>query len=94
MYFVMPKSYKQEELPNPSSSKVQIVSEAPKTLAVLTYGGYSNDKKIESHIARLSEVLKKNKLHTKGDFLYMGYNAPWDVIDRRNEVAIEVVLDK
>jgi hypothetical protein len=25
--------------------------------------------------------------------MYMGYNAPWDVVNRRNEVAIEVVLD-
>jgi hypothetical protein len=22
--------------------------------------------------------------------MYMGYNAPWDVINRRNEVAVEV----
>jgi hypothetical protein len=92
MYFVMPKSYKQEDLPVPSSSQVKIVAEASKTLAVVTYGGYSSDKKIEAHVEKLKETLKKKGIQTKGDFLYMGYNAPWDVIDRRNEVAIEVVL--
>jgi hypothetical protein len=25
--------------------------------------------------------------------MYMGYNAPWDVVNRRNEVAIEVILE-
>jgi hypothetical protein len=93
MYFVMPKQYKKEELPNPSSKNVQIVEEAPKTLAVISYGGYSSDKKIEKHQKELMQVLMKNNIKTKGAFMYMGYNAPWDVINRKNEVAIEVVLD-
>lgn len=93
MYFVMPKQYKKEELPNPSSKNVQIVEEAPKTLAVITYGGYSSDKKIEKHQRDLMKVLVKNNIKTKGAFLYMGYNAPWDILNRRNEVAIEVILD-
>ena len=93
MYFVMPKQYKKEELPNPSSKNVQIVEEAPKTLAVISYGGYSSDKKIEKHQKELMQVLIKNNIKTKGAFMYMGYNSPWDVINRKNEVAIEVVLD-
>ena len=93
MYFVMPKQYKKEELPNPSSKNVRIVEEAPKTLAVISYGGYSSDKKIEKHQKDLMKVLLKNKIKSKGAFMYMGYNAPWDIINRRNEVAIEVILD-
>jgi hypothetical protein len=93
MYFVMPKQYKLEELPNPSSKNVRIVEETPKTLAVITYGGYSSDKKILKHQKKLMEVLVKNNIKTKGAFIYMGYNAPWDFINRKNEVAIEVVLD-
>lgn len=93
MYFVMPKKYKKDELPNPSSKNVSIVEEAPKTLAVISYGGYSSDSKIEKHQKELMKVLVKNKIKTKGAFMYMGYNAPWDFINRRNEVAIEVVLD-
>lgn len=93
MYFVMPKKYKKEDLPKPSSKDVEIVSEAPKKLAVVSYGGYSSDTKIEQHVKKLTSILKKNKITTKGDFMYMGYNAPWDVINRKNEVAIEVVMD-
>ncbi len=91
MYFVMPKSYKQTDLPTPNSSQVKIVEESAKTLAVISYGGFSSDEKIENHRAKLAAILTKNNIKTKGDFMYMGYNAPWDIIDRKNEVAIEVV---
>ena len=93
MYFVMPKSYDKSELPTPNSKNVQIVEVAEKTLAVISYGGFSSDKKIEKHRKQLEQILQKNKLQTKGAYLYMGYNAPWDIINRKNEVAIEVVVD-
>jgi len=93
MYFVMPKSYDKAELPTPNSKNVQIVEVAEKTLAVITYGGFSSDEKIEKHRKQLEVILKKNKIQTKGAYMYMGYNAPWDVINRKNEVAIEVVVD-
>lgn len=93
MYFVMPKSYDKSELPTPNSKNVQIVEVAEKTLAVITYGGFSSDEKIEKHRKQLEQILQKNKIQTKGAFLYMGYNAPWDIINRKNEVAIEVVAD-
>jgi hypothetical protein len=91
MYFVMPKSYKQSDLPTPNSTQVKIMEESAKTLAVISYGGFSSDEKIENHRAKLAAILTKNNIKTKGDFMYMGYNAPWDIIDRKNEVAIEVV---
>lgn len=91
MYFVMPKSYKQTDLPTPNSPQVKIMEESSKTLAVISYGGFSSDEKIENHRAKLAAILTKNNIKTKGDFMYMGYNAPWDVIDRKNEVAIEIV---
>jgi hypothetical protein len=37
-------------------------------------------------------VLQQYQIKTIGSNLYMGYNAPWDFVNRRNEVAIEVVL--
>jgi hypothetical protein len=92
MYFVMPSKYKKEDLPTPNSNSVLIVEEAAKTLAVISYGGFSSDKKIESHVQQLTEILQKHLIKTKGDFMYMGYNAPWDVINRKNEVAIEVLI--
>ena len=92
MYFVMPRKYKKNELPKPDSKNVEIVEETEKNLAVIKYGGYSNDQKIEKYRKLLQEELEKNHIKTIGNYMYMGYNAPWDFINRRNEVAIEVVL--
>jgi hypothetical protein len=93
MYFVMPKSYKQSDLPTPSSTQVKIIEESAKTLAVIGYGGFSSDEEIENYRTKLATILSKNEIKTKGDFMFMGYNAPWDVINRKNEVAIEVIVD-
>lgn len=91
MYFVMPKSYAKSQLPEPNSAEVTIMEESAKVLAVITYGGFSSDEKIKSYCAALEKVLLENNIQTKGNYLFMGYNAPWDVVNRKNEVAIEII---
>lgn len=90
MYFVMPKQYKKDELPTPASGKVKILEEGEKTLAVITYSGFSSAEKVETHRQKLATLLSQQQIKTVGPFMYMGYNAPWDIVNRRNEVAIEV----
>ena len=90
MCFVMPKQYSKDELPKPISKNINIVEEAEKTLAVITFGGYSSDKKIEYYCHQLESSLNKNNIKSIGGYMFMGYNAPWDVVNRRNEVAIEI----
>ena len=90
MSFVMPAEYEMDDLPKPASDQVQIQEQESKTLAVLRFGGYSDDEKIRKYAERLEEVLNENNIKVKGSLLYMGYNAPWDVVKRRNEVAFEV----
>ena len=94
MYFVMPKQYQKDQLPTPNASNVKILEEAPKTLAVVRYGGFSSDRKIQRYGKKLEDVLSRNQISTKGQLMYMGYNAPWDVVGRRNEVAVEVAVTK
>ncbi len=91
MYFVMPSQYKKDDLPNPSNKNVTIEEEVSKVLLVVRFGGYSNDERIDSHIAVLKNIIQKHHLKANGGFMYMGYNAPWDIINRRNEVAIEII---
>lgn len=93
MYFVMPKQYKKDELPKPSSNKVKILEEGEKTLAVFTYSGFSSAEKVETYRQKLATILNQQNIKTVGPFMYMGYNAPWDVIKRRNEVAVEVLMN-
>jgi effector-binding domain-containing protein len=91
MYFMMPKKYSVNQLPKPNSNNVKILEESSRVLAVIRYGGFSSEKKIEKYQKKLAEVISQNNLKTKGPYMYMGYNAPWDVFNRRNEIAIEVV---
>lgn len=91
MSFVMPSEYNMQDLPTPSNNQVKLIQESPKILAAIRFGGYSSTEKIQKYAEQLYAELKKNNLETRGELLYMGYNAPWDVTNRRNEVAIELV---
>ena len=93
MSFVMPAEYEMDDLPKPASDQIQIRKQESKTLAVLRFGGYSDDEKIRKYAKRLEDVLIENKIKVKSALLYMGYNAPWDVVNRRNEVAFEVEFE-
>lgn len=90
MSFVMPSQYQLSDLPSPNSTAVSLVSQDSMKLAVLRFGGFSSDEKIAKYAQILTEVLEKNNIRTKGSLLFMGYNAPWDVINRRNEVAFQI----
>jgi hypothetical protein len=90
MSFVMPSQYQLADLPSPNSTAVSLVSQDSMKLAVLRFGGFSSDEKIAKHAQLLTQVLKENNIQTKGSLLYMGYNAPWDLINRRNEVAFQI----
>lgn len=90
MSFVMPSQYQLSELPTPNSNAVSLVSKDSMKLAVLRFGGFSSDEKIAKHAQILTQVLEENNIRIKGSLLYMGYNAPWDLINRRNEVAFQI----
>ncbi len=91
MYFMMPKQYSTSELPKPNSKEVKILEEKPRVMAVIRYDGFSSDDKIKKYTNELAAIIAKYNLKTSGAYMYMGYNAPWDIINRRNEIAIEVV---
>ncbi len=91
MSFVMPSEYNMQDLPTPSNNQVKLIQENSKILAVIRFGGYSSSDKINKYADQLYSELKLNNLETRGALLFMGYNAPWDVTNRRNEVAIELV---
>ncbi|MCH1479611.1 MAG: heme-binding protein [Crocinitomicaceae bacterium] len=94
MSFVMPKEHAIENLPEPNSKQVELVQLQPKTYAVLEFTGYANDKKIEKHSKRLLQFLKAENLNPIGNMKYLGYNPPWQVLGRKNEIAVEVLYSK
>lgn len=91
MAFVMPKQYNYSDLPTPNSSSVKLLQVPPKKYAVLGFSGFASDKKIQRKIKDLDRLLQKNQIQYLGEFTFLGYNAPWQLFGRRNEIAVEVL---
>ena len=88
--FVMPRSKTEESMPVPIDSNLTFVVQAPKLLAVLDFGGFINDKKLAARMAELKKAVLKEGFQIKGKGFYFGYNPPWQLIGRKNEVAFEL----
>jgi hypothetical protein len=46
---------------------------------------------MEEYSIKLEEALNKNNLTAVGPFMYYGYNPPYQLTNRRNEIAVEVL---
>lgn len=90
LYFYMPFDRHEEDLPATSDRSILLQTLPARTLGVLRFGGYAGDKDLERYSRRLKHILEGEGWLVEGPMLYMGYNAPWTLIGRRNEVAFEV----
>jgi len=92
MSFIMPSEYEMEDLPSPSNPKVELQRQSSRLLAVISFGGWANDKKLAEYREMLKAELEKHKIKPKGHYMFLGYNPPYRMINRRNEVAVEIEI--
>jgi hypothetical protein len=90
MSFVMPSKYNQNNLPKPNDEGIHIHESAPQYVAVISFGGYANDEKINLHKDKILQILKQRNIKVIGDYTFLGYNAPYQMIGRTNEIAIPI----
>ena len=57
MSFVMPSGYDTTNLPVPGNSRIQIHNSEPAYTAIVQFGGFSNDEKIEAYKEKLKQWL-------------------------------------
>ena len=88
--FVVPRSKTEGSMPVPIDSNLTFVVQAPKLLAVLDFGGFINNEKLAARMAELKKAVLKEGFQIKGQGYYFGYNPPWQLIGRKNEVAFEL----
>ena len=86
----MPSQYDLNKLPRPNDSLVNLHYSQEGYFAVLEFGGFANENKIDNKINELKDALATLGYKTIGDNIYLGYNAPWDVIDRENEIIVQI----
>lgn len=90
MSFIMPSRYEISDLPKPSNPKVALHKERSRILAVISFNGWASDGKLTRYREMLAEELKVHNLNPVGQYMYLAYNPPFKMINRRNEVAVEI----
>jgi len=90
MQFMVPKEYNKEDLPKPNQKNIEFKQMPEKTVAAISFGGWANNKKIEKYKNTLIQILDKNDIDYTNKFSFLGYNAPFEVFNRKNEVIVEL----
>jgi hypothetical protein len=90
MSFVMPLGYTQENLPKPKDAKINIQKTSDEYVAAIRFGGFASDKDIERYSEKLKKLLDEKDIRYTGNFRYLGYNPPFQLIGRRNEIIVTV----
>ena len=89
--FVMPAGTKREKTPDPMDSRVRIVTQPERDIAVIRFSGYAPPEDVDAAASRLQEGLKNGGILMEGRPFLMRYDSPWTPgFLRRNEVAIEI----
>ena len=91
MSFVMPEGYDMSNLPKPNNSQVILSQTEEQTVAAIRFRGFANDADREKHKEELAAYLKSKGIQTKGNYKFLGYNPPYQLFGRRNEVVVEIV---
>lgn len=93
MQFMVPSKYKMEELPTPNNPNIKFKAEKEKFMATISFGGWSNDQKIKKYTEKLKDLLKKNGITHFNNFSYFGYNPPFQMVNRINEIGVEIDIN-
>jgi hypothetical protein len=88
--FMVPKKYNKSTLPQPNASQIEFREEPAKTVAAITFGGWSDDEKIEKYKQQLKAALDAEGISYTNQFYFLGYNAPYEFFNRKNEVIVEL----
>lgn len=88
--FMVPKDYNKTSLPKPNQKNIEFKEEPTKTVAAITFGGWANDEKIAHYKQKLVEAIKAKGLQYTNRFFFLGYNPPYEIINRKNEIIVEL----
>ena len=90
MSFVMPSKYNPDNLPKPDNPGVIIEKTQDEYVAVIRFSGYASDNAIMRQSEKLRQLLMENDIEFYGNFRFLGYNPPYQFINRRNEIIVSV----
>ena len=90
MLFLVPKKYTRDNLPVPNDSSIEFKDMPEKRVAAISFGGWASDSKIAAFKSKLITALNTKGIEYTDNFYFLGYNAPMEVFNRKNEVIVEL----
>ena len=90
MSFVMPSAYDINNLPRPNDVNVKLHQTPDEYVAAIAFGGFANDASIKKYAAELEKALGNKGIKSIGHFRYLGYNPPYQLVGRKNEIIVTV----
>jgi hypothetical protein len=88
MKFLVPAQYDMASMPKPDNIEVKFMTEKERKMAAITFGGYADDQKIAVQRDLLFAALAAEGIEHSGDWSFMGYDPPFKLINRKNEVVV------
>jgi hypothetical protein len=90
MMFMVPKKFNKDMLPKPNQTGIEFKEEPAKTMAAIRFSGWANDTKIEKYKQHLKAALDAEGVKYYNRFYFFGYNAPFEIFNRKNEIIVEL----
>lgn len=90
MSFVIPSAYTAENLPKPDNSEVTIQKTPDEYVAVIRFGGFASDKELTFYAEKLHNILAEKGITSYGNARFLGYNPPFQLVNRKNEIIVSV----
>ncbi len=93
MALVMPSHFSKDNLPKPNSAALVIETSEPGYVAVIKFSGFATATNISKQKEILETTLKKKGISYSRNFRFLGYNTPYQLFERRNEVIVTLNLN-
>ena len=90
MMFMVPRNLKKDMLPKPNQPRIEFKEEPAKTVAAIRFKGWANDHKLETYKQKLKSALEAQGIAYTDRWYFLGYNPPYEVFNRKNEVIVEL----
>ncbi len=90
MMFLFFKKFNRNNLPKPNASNIEFLEIPEKKVAAISFGGWANNKKIALQKQKLINALNNKGIKHTSKFYYLGYNAPYEVFNRKNDIIVEL----
>lgn len=90
MMFMVPREFDKKTLPKPNQPQINFVEESAKKIAAISFTGWANDEKILKYQKKLKLILETENISYTNQFYFFGYNPPYEIFNRKNEVIVEL----